>query len=93
MYRLFFLTLISTLLFTPKAFAHNDVEMANVTRMIGWMQATCTYYKTGSLSYSNAQIGLKVALKILTEDHSLYKANTAKEITLEKYPSCVDIMP
>ena len=71
----------------------NEKDMANIFRVIGWMQATCSFYTMGSLSQDIANIGIQASLKILKEDFSPAVAKKAKSMTLEKYPDCSKIIP
>ena len=71
----------------------NQTDMANIFRMIGWMQATCTFYTMGALTEDVADIGIQISLKTLKEDFSPAVAEEAKSMTLKKYPDCLNIIP
>ena len=78
--------------FSSVAFA-NETEMANIFRLIGWMQATCTFYTMGALTQELAGIGIQESLKTLNEDFSPVVAERAKSLTLKKYPDCSKVIP
>ena len=82
----------STFNFSSGALA-NQHDMANIFRMIGWMQATCTFYTMGALTEDVADIGIQISLKTLKEDFSPAVAKEAKSMTLKKYPDCSKIIP
>ena len=71
----------------------NQHDMANIFRMVGWMQATCTFYTMGALTEDVADIGIQISLKTLKEDFSPAVAKEAKSMTLKKYPDCSKIIP
>ena len=71
----------------------NQTDMANIFRMIGWMQATCTFYTMCALTEDMADIGIQISLKTLKEDFSPAVAKEAKSMTLKKYPDCSKIIP
>ena len=71
----------------------NQTDMANIFRMIGWMQATCTFYTMVALTEDIADIGIQISLKTLKEDFSPAVAKEAKLMTLKKYPDCSKIIP
>ena len=70
---------------TPKTFAQPSVQMANVLRRLGWMQATCTFYKLGFMSKENAQMALTVALEGIEKEANKPSADLVKKQTLEQY--------
>ena len=59
----------STFNFSSGALA-NQQDLANIFRIVGWMQATCTFYTMGALTEDIADIGIQISLKTLKEDFS-----------------------
>ena len=74
-------------------FAQPSDQMANVLRRLGWMQASCTFYKLGYMSKANAQMALTVALENIEKESTKATADLVKNQTLAQYPACSKIMP
>ena len=72
--------------------AHDDprpeINM-NLGRQIGWIQASCSFAKTGWISKSNASQTIRVLLKVIEDEHGKWMSQlVARQQLLEMYPWC-----
>jgi hypothetical protein len=72
----------------PAQAVEEGVEMMNLGREIGWIQATCVYAQLKALSAINAETGIKSTLGSIKQQYGDEAVNLVRELTFKQYPSC-----
>ena len=87
------LPLLAALVLPTSVYAISEVKKANLFKNMGWMDATCFFYKTGYLPKKEAEISIQTTLEIIKENISLEQSKRAKTLFLKKNPDCSNIIP
>jgi hypothetical protein len=70
------------------------LELLNITRLIGWIQATCQYAEMGQLSPQVAEIGIKGMMMLITKESGADMAAIVLDMTLKEHaPKCRSFWP
>ena len=94
--KIFFLKtflLFPFILFSSRVVAIDELQKGNLTRQIGWMQATCFYYNLGYISKMEAEIFIKSSIEQIKEEVSPEHSKRAIKLLLKKQPYCSNIVP
>ena len=84
---------LAALVLPTSVYAISEVKKANLFKNMGWMDATCFFYKTGYLPKKEAEISIQTTLEIIKENISLEQSKRAKTLFLKKNPDCSSIIP
>ena len=94
--KIFFLKtflLFPFILFSSRVVAIDELQKGNLTRQLGWMQATCYYYSLGYIPKMEAEVFIKSSLKQINKNISPEYSKRAIAILLKKQPYCLNILP
>lgn len=84
---------IAVLLMAAPARGRIDDEDFDIARLIGWMQATCTFGEDGYIPPQIAKAGVQSTLKVLSKRYGKAIALSAAKLNLRKYPHCQPFVP
>ena len=84
---------IAVLLIAAPARGRINDEDFDIARLIGWMQATCTYGEDGHIPPQIAKAEIQSTLTILSMRYGKAIALNAAKLNLRKYPHCQPFVP